>query len=55
MAYFPVTVNGISAIMRDRLMAVPTLRWCLAQLPEIRRGMILPRSVTRLRRRRTSL
>jgi len=43
--YFPVTVNGISAIMRARLIAVPTLRWCVAQLPLMRRGMTLPRSV----------
>jgi hypothetical protein len=35
----------MSAIMRARLIASDTLRWCLAQLPLMRRGTILPRSV----------
>jgi hypothetical protein len=37
---------GISAICRARLIAVCSLRWCLAQVPEMRRGRILPRSGT---------
>jgi hypothetical protein len=28
-----------------RLMACVSERWCLAQVPEIRRGIIFPRSV----------
>jgi hypothetical protein len=35
---------GSMAIARARLMAMVTWRWCLAQLPETRRGIILPRS-----------
>ena len=37
---------GISAIWRARLIAVCSLRWCIAQVPEMRRGRILPRSGT---------
>jgi hypothetical protein len=36
-------------------MACVSSRWWRAQLPEMRRGMIFPRSVTKLRSRRTSL
>ncbi len=32
---------------RARLIAVVMLRWCRAQFPEIRRGMIFPRSVVK--------
>ncbi len=39
-------VNGKSAMLRARLMATVTWRWCFAQLPEIRRGRILPRCST---------
>src|SRR6266850_4004024 len=52
---YSVAEYGSSATVRARLMAWVSWRWWRAQLPEIRRGMILPRSVTRLRRRRTSL
>ena len=37
-------VNGSSAAMRARLMAFCSLRWCSAQVPEMRRGRIFPRS-----------
>ena len=47
--------KGISATVRRRLSEPVSWRWCRAQLPEIRRGMILPRSVTNVRRRLTSL
>jgi hypothetical protein len=36
---------GSSAITRARLMATANWRWCFAQVPEARRGAILPRSV----------
>src|SRR5712671_7012579 len=42
-----ITVYGSSAMLRLRLMAVATSRWCRAQFPEMRRGTILPRSVTK--------
>src|ERR1041384_69068 len=42
-----MTVYGSSATLRPRLMAVATSRWCRAQFPEMRRGTILPRSVTK--------
>jgi len=32
---------------RAFLMALVSLRWCLAQVPDMRRGIILPRSVTK--------
>jgi hypothetical protein len=48
-------VNGMSAMLRARLMAVPSWRWCRAQLPEMRRGMIFPRSVIKFRKRLMSL
>ncbi len=41
--------------MRARLTAVVRLRWCAAQLPEMRRGKILPRSLMYLRSRVVSL
>jgi hypothetical protein len=41
------TVKGINAMLRALLMAVVNCRWCLAQLPEILLGIILPRSVTK--------
>ena len=46
---------ALSATVRARLIAWVSWRWCREQLPEIRRGIILPRSVTKLRRRRVSL
>jgi hypothetical protein len=48
-------VNGRSAIFRALLIDVVSMRWCLAQLPDIRRGSIFPRSVTYFFRRGTSL
>src|SRR5262249_16205230 len=44
-----------SATVRARRMARVSCRWCLAQLPEIRRGVIFPRSETNPFNRRTSL
>jgi len=41
--------------VRACLIACVNWRWWRAQLPEMRRGMILPRSLTKLLRRRTSL
>jgi len=41
------TTNGIRAIVRALLMATVNSRWCLAQFPVIRRGMILPLSVVK--------
>jgi len=41
------TTKGSRAIVRARLMATVISRWCLAQFPVIRRGMILPRSVVK--------
>jgi hypothetical protein len=35
----------IRAMFLDRLRAVVTFRWCLAQFPVMRRGMIFPLSV----------
>jgi hypothetical protein len=43
-------VNGRMAILRALLTATVTSLWCLAQFPEIRLGMILPRSVIKYRR-----
>jgi len=37
--------NGSSATVRALLIARVTCLWCLAQLPDIRLGTILPRSV----------
>jgi len=38
-----------------RLMATVSMRWCLAQFPEILRGVILPRSVVKYLRTFMSL
>ena len=46
---------GSSAICRARMMAVRSLRWCSAQVPEMRRGSTLPRSGTKPDSIRTSL
>jgi hypothetical protein len=40
-------VKGKRAIFLALLMATVSILWCLAQLPEILRGMILPRSVVK--------
>jgi len=40
-----VPTKGRKAIVRARLIAWVSVRWCLAQQPDNRRGMILPRSV----------
>src|SRR5207247_9657994 len=52
---YSVARYGRRATVRARLIACVSWRWCRAQLPEIRRGMILPRSLTKLLSRRTSL
>src|SRR5437879_1304649 len=39
--------NGSSAMFRARLTATPNQRWCLEQVPVMRRGKILPRSCTK--------
>jgi hypothetical protein len=36
--------NGKIAALRARFIAVASIRWCGAQVPEIRRGRIFPRS-----------
>jgi hypothetical protein len=51
-AWFPhylilEVVNGRRAIFLALLMATVSILWCFAQLPEILRGMILPRSVVK--------
>ena len=40
-------VNGRRAIFLALFMATLSILWCFAQLPEILRGMILPRSVVK--------
>jgi hypothetical protein len=40
-------VKGNRAIFLALLMANDSIRWCLAQLPEIRHGVIFPRSVVK--------
>jgi len=40
-------VNGRRAIFLALFMATVSILWCFAQLPEILRGMILPRSVVK--------
>ena len=40
---------------RARFTAAVSARWCDAQLPEMRRGRIFPRSLMYLRRRVVSL
>src|SRR5690606_1532301 len=44
---YSLDVNGSSAMLRARSMASVICRSCLAQLPDPRRGTILPRSVTK--------
>ena len=46
-AFQSLVVKGKSAIVRARLIANCTERWCFAHTPEMRRGTILPRSVTK--------
>ena len=46
--------KGRKAMTRARLTATVSIRWCLAQLPEMRRGTILPRSETYFLSRPTS-
>jgi hypothetical protein len=55
-AVFLVFINGFYTLLAEKgriqrtrafLMARVTLRWCLAQVPDMRRGIILPRSVTK--------
>jgi len=43
------TTKGSKAMVRALLMATVSSRWCLAQFPVIRRGMILPLSVVKSR------
>jgi hypothetical protein len=43
-AYRLAVVKGSSATCRARLIAVVSERWCLAHVPSLRRGSILPRS-----------
>lgn len=40
-------VNGRRAMFLALFMATVSILWCFAQLPEILRGMILPRSVVK--------
>jgi hypothetical protein len=40
-------VKGNRAMFLALLMANDSIRWCLAQLPEIRHGVIFPRSVVK--------
>lgn len=52
LAWFPhylilEVVNGRRAIFLALFMATVSILWCFAQLPEILRGMILPRSVVK--------
>ena len=42
---FYSAVKGTKAIFRALLIAPVSSRWCLAQLPDILRGMIFPLSV----------
>ncbi len=42
-------------MVRARRMAWVSWRWCRAQLPEMRRGVILPRSEMKFLSLRTSL
>src|SRR5438876_1059704 len=48
-------VYGSIAMRRARLSAVVSMRWCLAHVPLLRRGSILPRSLMYRRIRPTSL
>jgi hypothetical protein len=47
--------NANMAIVLARLMAIVSSRWCRKQFPEIRRGMIRPRSVKKFLSSPTSL
>src|SRR5581483_10163001 len=49
------SANASIAIVRARLIATVSSRWCRRQFPEIRRGTIRPRSVRKLRSSPTSL
>jgi hypothetical protein len=42
--YRVAVVKGRSATCRARLIAIVSDRWCLAQVPSLRRGSIFPRS-----------
>jgi hypothetical protein len=42
--YRDAVVKGRSATCRARLIAIVSDRWCLAQVPSLRRGSIFPRS-----------
>jgi hypothetical protein len=42
--YRDAVVNGSSATCLARLIAVVNERWCVAHVPSLRRGSILPRS-----------
>jgi len=48
-------VKGNSAIILALFIASVNIRWCLAQLPEILLGIILPRSVVNILKVRGSL
>src|SRR5262249_48568863 len=48
-------LNGIRAMLRACLLASASRRWCGAHTPEIRLGVILPRSLMKLPNSRTSL
>lgn len=48
-------MKGIKATIRARLIAVVKSRCCLDVNPVMRRGNILPRSVTNFRNKSTSL
>ena len=50
-----IDAKGMSAIMRARFTDTAMARWCLAQLPDNRRGTSLPRSVMKYLRRLASL
>src|SRR5439155_1278627 len=52
---YSVARYGSRATVRARLIAWVSWRWWRAQLPEMRRGMILPRSLTKVLSRRPSL
>ncbi len=46
-AQLSVTMKGSSAMLRARLISTVNALWWSAQFPVMRRGMILPRSVTK--------
>ncbi len=48
--YRVAVVKGKMAMFRALLTATVICLWCFAQFPEILRGMIFPRSVTKKRR-----